>query len=266
MTPEANKRILVILTNEAFIPSKSRAVTRPPRREEAGNADPLSEEYTRRHRFTGINAFEVGYVWMSFCRQLKMTVDMVSPNGGPTAADPMSMEMVHKDERLRKHLREDRELIDLLGHTTPIENIKPEDYCAVLIPGCHGAMFDLPENENIAKVIGAIYNNGGWVGAIGHGVIALEKVKISKGDYLIKNRNITCYTNQEEREQKYTELLPYLVEDKLRERGAKLDLGKPFESHVITDERLITAQNSGSIRDFLRTLTERLGHRDISFN
>lgn len=283
----AGKKGLVILTNEAYIPkSKSgrrmgngiamnsqkqgpvvigspsfwtcpqATIMDPPMSYESirGSMD----DFTKGHQPTGVDIFELGYLWMQLYKQYKMDLTFATPRGGPVAADPFSVERIEKDDFLRDKLREERDFIARMGHTIPISWIKPEEFKLVIILGSHGAMFDLPEHDDIAMAISEIYQRNGYVAAIGHGVAALLNVKMErgKGEYMIKNKRITCPTKEEERQIGVENYLPYMLEERLRERGARVENKKPFESNVQFDDRLITAQNAPSVKDFVEKVEE----------
>ena len=217
------------------------------------------EDFSKMHRLTGIDALEVGYFWLVLKRHLDYDVTFASPRGGAVALDPMSLELANKDEKLKDKLRNDREFMERVSHTMPIRWINPKDYQVVLVPGRHGALFDLPECRDVASCISEIWSNDGWVCAIGHGVAALLNVKTDKGEYFVKNKTITCYSNAEEREKRFDDYLPYLLEDKLKERGAKIDNAGPFKPHVVEDEkdRIITGQSFPSIKQFVAKIAEK---------
>lgn len=294
---KGNKKILVILTNEAFIPSTGRggrypnppsnphskkdydyspsswtspltSVQDPPSMIQNANLD----EFSRNHRSTGADIYEIGYFWMKFHKEQGIEMIFTSPRGGPIPFDPISIESMEGDDRLKNQLKDEKELMIKLGHTFPISWIRnPEEYDLVLIPGGHGCMFDLPEHGEIGRIISRVYENGGLVGAIGHGVSALLNAKRGEheceeeeeerpdsrtSDYLVKGKRITCFTNIEEKEKKYEQYLPYNLEDKLRERGARVEMGKPFQPFVIADERLVTGQSWPSIHEFVKKIQE----------
>jgi putative intracellular protease/amidase len=290
-----SKRALVILTNEAFIPKCGRGG----HREQPGSnyemmatpgkqpvvmsspsswtpnitsvhsptVDPNEEIFAKMHHKTGVDILEVGYFWTHFFRENRIELTFASPRGGAVALDPLSIDSVEKDDRLKNRLKEDREFMMKLGHTYPISWVDLEEFDIVLVPGCHGALFDLSEHPDVAKAITTVYNRGGYICCIGHGCAALINAKASPHypsttpnptEYLIKNKKITCYTNEEEKQKRYEEYLPFMLEDKLEERGAKVEHGKPFQSFVITDERLITAQSWPSIQEFVKKITEKI--------
>jgi len=287
------KKILVILTNEAFIPQHGRGGRRsaayvgpqnftiehapaipyspsawtsplttindPPAQLNIPGLAPL-DEFNRVHRKTGVDILEVGYFWLKFVKEYKAEMIFVSPRGGPVALDPTSIDTMEKDDKLKGHLKDDREFMLRLGHTYPISWINPEDFEMVLIPGGHGAMFDLPEHDDIAKCISQVYEKNGCIGAIGHGVSALLNVK-RRNEYLLRNKKVTCFSTAEEKEKRFDDYLPYFLEDKVRERGAQILNAKPFQPNVVVDERLITAQSWPSIHEFVNKITEQCHRR-----
>ena len=217
----------------------------------------MLSDFGHTHRPTGIDILEVGYFWTHFFRRNNVEMTFVSPRGGPVALDPISIETMEKDDKLAKELKEDNEFMLKLGHTYPINWISPEDYDFVLIPGGHGAMFDLPEHDDVANVIAKIYENGGFTCAIGHGVSALLNVKLrNTSEYLLKNKRVACYSNAEEKEKRFDEYLPYYLEDRAKERGAKVETNKPFQPKVVVEDRLITAQSWPSIHEFVQKVVD----------
>lgn len=268
MTPDTyKKRALVILTNEAFLTQRERkqsflkAIPNP--FSTTSEPDPI-EDFVQTHRNTGVDIVEVGYLWMILLRQLKIELTFVSPKGGPVALDPHSVEVMETDKDLKNKLKDERDFMVKMSHTYPISWVNPEDYGLVIIPGCRGAMLDLPESSEINKVISKIHDNGGLICAIGHGVSALINVKTSRSgsrteseEYLVKGKCITCFTNAEEKEAGYEGFLPYRLEDKLKERGAKVEVQSPYSPNVIETENLITAQSWPSAQLFVQKIAEK---------
>jgi putative intracellular protease/amidase len=94
-------------------------------------------------------------------------------------------------------------------------------------------------------IIARIYEKGGVVGAGGHGPGSLGNVKLANGQYLVAGKRVTGYPNSSEQNSKWTNggaLLPFRVEDRLRERGAlylaKADLADKHD--VVLDQRIVT--------------------------
>ena len=107
-------------------------------------------------------------------------------------------------------------------------------------------MWDFPNNKDLSRITSTIYENGGIVGAVCHGPSALVDVKLSNGKYLVEGKDVNSFTNAEEEEVGLAKEVPFLLETKLKERGAKFHAGKNWENKVVVSERLITGQNPQS--------------------
>jgi putative intracellular protease/amidase len=107
-------------------------------------------------------------------------------------------------------------------------------------------MWDLPDDENVQKVTASIYEEGGVVAAVCHGPAGLLNVKLENGDYLVDGKEVTGFTNEEEREVGHEETVPFLLETQLKERGATFKESEPFRSRIVVSNRLVTGQNPAS--------------------
>ena len=72
-------------------------------------------------------------------------------------------------------------------------------YDAIFVAGGLAPMVDLAENPLLKKVIAETYERGAVVGAVCHGPVALLNVKLSDGTFLVKDKDITSFTNEEVR-------------------------------------------------------------------
>jgi putative intracellular protease/amidase len=269
MPAAASNRVLLLLTNSAFIPYKSRY-------EEETLLTQMSPEASRDPRsrckaFTGVDVYELASIWLALTRRAQIQVDWASPWGGAVPSDPDSLERVMKDEKLSRELQSVPDFITMIDHTWPIKAIKPHEYKAVIVVGSYGAMFDLPHCEQVIRCLQKIYfENDGYICTIGHGAAVLANVcshtssqTSGKENYLISNKKIACPTDREEKEKRVDRLLPFSVEEKLKQRGARIQESDPFKPNVVIDERLITAQNAASVRDFIRKIGEKALNKSI---
>jgi putative intracellular protease/amidase len=69
---------------------------------------------------------------------------------------------------------------------------------------------------------------------------------LSDGSYLVAGKEVAGFTNEEEAASGLTDIVPFLLEDKLEERGAHHSEAPPFHAHVVRDGRLVTGQNPQS--------------------
>lgn len=109
-------------------------------------------------------------------------------------------------------------------------------------------MWDFPNNSELAKIASDIYENGGIVGAVCHGPSALINIKLKNGAYLIDGKRINSFTNAEEESIELQNIVPFMLETKLTERGAKFEKSGLWESHVTIDQRVVTGQNPQSAK------------------
>lgn len=171
-------------------------------------------------------------------------VDFVSPKGGYTPIDPHSLASA---EAIDWEFYLNPAFMKKLGNTLTPEDVNPADYAAIYYAGGHGTVWDFPENEGLQKISQTIYNNGGIVSSVCHGAVGLLNLKTEEGNYLIADKVVTGFTNEEEKLVELDEYLPYLTETELVKRGAKFQKAdKPFAPYAVEDGRLVTGQNPAS--------------------
>lgn len=172
--------------------------------------------------------------------------DFVSPNGGYVPLDPYSMKFM--DDVDYKWYQDKDFVAKALAQTKSPDEINPSDYVAIYYTGGHGVVFDFPDNQPLQKIAMAIYQAGGYITAVCHGVVGLLNLKNDDGEYLIKDKQVTGFTNTEEwLSQKQTKV-PFSTEDELRKREAIYRKARFFKSYAISDGRIITGQNPWSPR------------------
>lgn len=168
-----------------------------------------------------------------------------------TFASPLGGEAPMEESSLKIDDAENKLFVDKFNvtnslKTTPLKNVNPQDFAVIYFAGGHGTMWDFPDNIDVNKVTAAIYENGGIVAAVCHGPSALTDVKLSDGSYLIEGKKINSFTNEEEKEVEKDDIVPFLLETRLKERGAVFEKGEKWENKVVVDGRIITGQNPQS--------------------
>lgn len=170
-------------------------------------------------------------------------IDFVSPNGGKAPVDGMDL-----NDPVNKEFWENKEVQQKISHTMKPEEVNPADYVAIHFVGGHGAMWDFPKNLKLANLASMIYAHGGVVSAVCHGPAGLVDVKLPDGSYLISGKKVTGFSDEEEAAVKLTKVVPFLLEDKMKERGGIYSSSPKFTEHVVQDGRLITGQNPQSAK------------------
>lgn len=125
--------------------------------------------------------------------------------------------------------------------------VNSDDYVAIYYTGGHGVIWDFPENEALQSISRKIYENGGFVSSVCHGAVGLLNIKLSDGMLLVKGKEVTGFSNEEEKLAELDKAVPFLTESELVAQGAiykKAD--EPWTSFVVEDGRLITGQNPAS--------------------
>lgn len=172
-------------------------------------------------------------------RDNNIPLRVASPKGGKIPIDPRSVPNDEQKEQWREAIAE-------LQDTRPLEEVWEDGFAGVFVPGGHGAMFDMPDNPLVAGVLERTWSQGGIVSAVCHGPAALVGARDEQGAPLVQGRKVSCFTNAEENEVGLSEVMPFLLETRLRELGAEIHNAGQFESQVITDGRLVTGQNPPS--------------------
>ncbi|KFC19100.1 type 1 glutamine amidotransferase domain-containing protein [Epilithonimonas lactis] len=171
-------------------------------------------------------------------------ITLVSPKGGQPPIDPKSEDPSSQTDATRR-MDNDEVLKNKLKNTHKLSEVKSEDFDAVFYPGGHGPLWDLAEDKVSQDLIVDFYTNGKPVAFVCHAPGVLKDVKID-GEYLVKDKNVTGFTNTEEEAVQLTDVVPFLVEDMLKENGGLYSKIEDWNPYAIVDGRLITGQNPAS--------------------
>lgn len=195
---------------------------------------------------TGFHYEEMTTPYYAF---LEDGVDVVlgSIEGGEPPHDPSSLpdDEDERPESVRRFLK-DPKAVKALKNTTPVSELNAKDFDAVYLPGGHGCMWDMPDNDALSRLISEVYEKGGVVGAVCHGPAGLLGARLSDGTPFVKDRLINSFTDEEESKAGKDKAVPFLLETQLRGLGARFEGGKPFERQVCREGRVVTGQNPAS--------------------
>jgi putative intracellular protease/amidase len=172
-------------------------------------------------------------------------ITLASPKGGQPPLDPKS-DLPENQTELTKRFRTDTAAQAQLADTKKLADVSANDFDAVFYPGGHGPMWDMPDNATSIALIEAFVKADNPVGAVCHAPVALVNVRGKNGEYLIKGKHVTSFTNEEEEAVDLTAVVPFLLEDRLKERGAIYSKGANWVPYVQVDGKLVTGQNPAS--------------------
>lgn len=201
---------------------------------------------------TGWYLSEVSHVYYPLI-EAGYHVDFASPKGGVAPLDESSRDLADPDN---KRFINDSLLMGKMNETIPIAKIDSKKYQVIHFAGGHGTMWDFHTSDALNRVAAEIYDNGGIVSAVCHGPAALVNIKLKSGDYLVKGKEVSAFTNAEEREVGLDQVVPFLLESKLVERGAVFRAGQNWHDQTSVSERLVTGQNPQSAKTVGRKVVD----------
>ncbi|HDZ46574.1 hypothetical protein LCGC14_0640140 [marine sediment metagenome] len=170
---------------------------------------------------------------------------LASPAGGQPPLDPASSAPDAQTDAT-KRFEADTEAMQVLATTHKLADINLSDFDAVFYPGGHGPLWDLAEDPASIRLIEEAIAANKPVATVCHAPGVLRHVKDSDGKPLVAGRKVTGFSNSEEDAVGLTQVVPFLVEDMLKDHGGQYTKGDDWSSHVEVDGLLITGQNPGS--------------------
>lgn len=184
-------------------------------------------------------------------------VVLASPKGGQPPLDPKSDgpdSQTESTERFANDVAARKQL----ASTKNLSDMRAEDFDGVFYPGGHGPMWDMPDNPTSIALLEAFVRAGKPVAAVCHAPAALVNVRDANGDYLVKGRKVTGFSNGEEDAVELSDVVPFMLEDKLRERGGIYSKGADWAAYAVVDGQLITGQNPASSQLVAEKLLEQI--------
>lgn len=83
-------------------------------------------------------------------------------------------------------------------------------------------------------------------------------MKLSNGEYLVKGKKVTGFTDEEEAAVQLVDQMPFSLETQLKEHGAQFDCAPMFQACVHVSDRVVTGQNPASANPMAEKLVELL--------
>ena len=191
------------------------------------------------------------------------TVTLASPAGGQPPIDPNSDTPQAQTDATRR-FKADPAAKQALASTRRLAEVNAGAFDAVFFPGGHGPMWDLADSRDTVKLIEALAAAGKPVAAVCHAPAVFRHAKAVNGTPLVKGRQVTGFSNEEEAQAGLTEVVPFLVEDMLVANGGAYSHGPAQQPHVVTDGWLITGQNPASSAPAAQALLARMRARTSS--
>lgn len=183
-------------------------------------------------------------------------VDYVSPQGGYVPIDPRSIKLASQADLAMYHDLNWRNRA--LAQSLRPDEVQAADYAAIYFTGGHGVMWDFPHDQGLQKLSLQIYQQGGYLTSVCHGIAALLYLKDPDGHYLVAGKRITGFDTAEELLSGKRRYVPFLNERVAKEHGAHFEKKRPYAPFAVQDGQLITGQNPWSPKQVAELLVKSL--------
>ncbi|MDV2581952.1 type 1 glutamine amidotransferase domain-containing protein [Alkalibacillus haloalkaliphilus] len=190
---------------------------------------------------TGLWLEEFALPYVKFKEQ-GYDVKVTSIEGGEVPLDPNSIEDNPDWKAAESELKD----------TEKLTKDDAGEFDAIFLPGGHGTMFDFPDHETLQYVLQQFAEKEKVIGSVCHGPAGLVNVTYEDGTPIVKDRKVTAFTDEEEKEMQLDQHMPFMLEEKLREQGANFERGEKWSDFSVRDHNIVTGQNpqsSGSTAD-----------------
>ncbi|MBQ0833535.1 type 1 glutamine amidotransferase domain-containing protein [Marinobacter sp.] len=190
-------------------------------------------------------------------RDAGAAVTIASPKGGKPPVDPNS----EADEALTdttRRFQADAHAKEALASTKKLNDVDMNGFDAVFYPGGHGPMWDLVNDKKSVALIKAAYEQDKVIGAVCHAPAVFKNVEIKPGQNLVGGREVTGFSNSEEEAVGLATIVPFLLEDMLKENTATYSKGDDWAPHIVVDGKLITGQNPASSEGAAKAVVQML--------
>ncbi|WP_294347240.1 DJ-1/PfpI family protein [uncultured Sphingobacterium sp.] len=196
--------------------------------------------------------------------QAGFDVDFYTPTGGTVKFEMWAMP--YEDEHIGKILEKyntqfsnPHSLQDFVADTTK----SYVDYVAVFIPGGHGAMLGLPENNDVKELIKWVIAEDKFMLTICHGPAALLSAAqgIDENEFPYKGYKINSFPDEMDQILPQSGYqpgeMPWLYGEKLKQLGVEI-LNRKISGDCHVDRKLITADSPLAADKFGKICVEQL--------
>jgi len=219
--------------------------------------------YANKDLATGLWLSEFTHIYHR-AKEQGCEIMIANPKGGKIPVDPESLKPIVLD-KISNEYWQDPIFKKILCEAKSLDEVLGQLFDCIYLAGGHGTMYDFPDNAVLQEIIKEHYENGKMVTAICHGVSGLLNVKLSDGEYLIKNKKITGFSWFEESLANRKKEVPFNLEALLKERGANYRKALlPMTSNVVVDSNLITGQNPFSSKEIAEVIMLKLNERVLT--
>jgi len=188
------------------------------------------------------------------------TINFATPGGRKPTVDEVSLtaDAAGGEERAEGFRKYIASLDAELSAPLVLADVEASAYDAIVLPGGHGPMADLYQDADLGRLLTEADSAGKVIAPFCHGPAGLLSATDDDGAFAFAGRRLTVFTNEEELGGGTGPNTPWFVEDALKEKGAIVDNGAAWSSHVVRDGNLVTGQNPQSSEDVAKEVLKAL--------
>jgi molecular chaperone Hsp31 and glyoxalase 3 len=204
---------------------------------------------------TGNHPVEM-FVPLLHMRRAGFTIEVATPSGKPVQIEEWALP--EKDEAVMGIYHDFKSQLEnpqSLNELTENKQLTSKDYAAVFIPGGHGAMLGLPEDEKVQKVLRWVRENDKYLFAICHGPAALlaDQKEGEPKDFPYKGYKIAAFPDRLDRITPWMGYLPgrmpWYFGEKLKSLGVEI-VNKSANGTCQQDRKLVTGDSPEAANEF----------------
>jgi putative intracellular protease/amidase len=184
--------------------------------------------------------------------------------GVPAPVDPASLSLgLQENDQAsvdfqRDYLRRP-EIEAVLARPTRLEELNPEDFDVIFVPGGFGVFEDLGGNPVIGRMIAkACRQDGKIVGTLCSGVSALLGARADDGSWSFAGKRMCGFPTTEMGDFGVAQEAPWLPEGRLIKAGARYVQGQKHTDVVVVDGNLVTGQNGASSKRTAQAVVDQV--------
>ncbi len=196
-------------------------------------------------KVTGIWAEELAIPYYAL-RDAGVEVEIASPLGGEVPFEPSSLKAAGQNEATVERFLADPVAQGKVAATRMASELDIAEFDALFLPGGHGTMWDLPDNSGVTHAVETAFAAGKPIAAVCHGPAGLTTARRSDGESILAGKRVSGFTNDEENEAGLSEVVPFLLETRMRELGGHFEKAPNWQPFAVCDGKLITGQNPAS--------------------
>lgn len=196
-------------------------------------------------------------------------ITVATLGGVPAPVDPASLGLTIQENDqssvdFQRAYLERPEVRAALGRPARLEDLDPDAFDVVFVPGGFGVFEDVGGSSVVGDVLAQVDARDRVVATLCSGASALLGARAEDGSWPFAGRQITGFPTSEKVDFGVADRAPWLLETRLAEAGADYVAARKHTSHVIVDGNLVTGQNGASSRETAAAVIALLERRSAA--